>query len=113
MDLNINTVQQRIIIELFDDICPITCKNFRELCLGFVRKDQSRISYINTEFHRVVKGQYIQGGDIRKMTDSAESNSCSVFDKGEFADESFEFKHREPGMLGMCRRGGFANTNEC
>lgn len=47
------------------------------------------------------------------MTDTAESNSCSVFDKGEFADESFEFKHREPGMLGMCRRGGFANTNEC
>ena len=22
-------------------------------------------------------------------------------------------KHNEPGMLGMCKKGGFANTNEC
>lgn len=32
---------------------------------------------------------------------------------GEFADESFEIKHTEPGLLGMCKRNGIANTNQC
>ena len=31
---------------------------------------------------------------------------------GEFADESFEVKHTEPGLLGMCKRDGVAHTNE-
>lgn len=36
----------------------------------------------------------------------------STFD-GEFADESFHVKHTEPGLLGMCKRGNTANSNEC
>ena len=32
---------------------------------------------------------------------------------GEFEDESFHVKHTEIGMLGMCKRGGLSNTNEC
>lgn len=32
---------------------------------------------------------------------------------GEFADESFQIKHSEPGLLGMCKRGGVPNSNEC
>ena len=30
-----------------------------------------------------------------------------------FEDESFAFKHSEPGMVGMCRSRDLANTNEC
>jgi hypothetical protein len=30
-----------------------------------------------------------------------------------FNDESFALKHSEPGMLGMCKKNGLANTNEC
>lgn len=40
------------------------------------------------------------------------AGACSIFD-GEFADESFEVKHTEPGLIGMCKRNGIANTNEC
>lgn len=36
----------------------------------------------------------------------------SIYD-GEFADESFEIKHTEPGLLGMCKRNGIADTNQC
>ena len=41
------------------------------------------------------------------------TDSASIFPDGEFADESFEVKHQEAGLLGMCKRGGYANTNEC
>ena len=39
--------------------------------------------------------------------------SYSAFDEGEFADESFSVKHTEPGLLGMCKRNDYNNTNEC
>ena len=32
---------------------------------------------------------------------------------GEFADESFQIKHSEPGLIGMCKRGGVPHSNEC
>lgn len=64
---------QKIIIELFDDICPKTCENFRQLCSGFAKTDKDtgavvteKQSYVNTEIHRVVKGMYAQGGDLSK-----------------------------------------------
>ena len=39
--------------------------------------------------------------------------SYSTFDEGEFADERFRVKHPEPGLLGMCKRNDYNNTNEC
>lgn len=60
---------QRVIFELFDEHCPKTCENFRQLCCGVVRKElkgDGKIGYVNSLFHRVVKGQFIQGGDICK-----------------------------------------------
>ena len=37
----------------------------------------------------------------------------SIFDEGIHPDESFQIKHTQPGLLGMCKESGFANTNEC
>lgn len=42
-----------------------------------------------------------------------DSKPCSIFENGEFADESFAHKHDEVGLIGMCKRSGYANTNEC
>ena len=28
-------VPSKVVIELFDDVCPKTCENFRQLCKGF------------------------------------------------------------------------------
>lgn len=103
---------EKVLIELFDDICPKTCENFRQLCVGFKRvADQKLISYVNTDFDRVVKGKFITCGDIKRLFGLP--GSFSTFEEGEFADESFAKKHDEPGLLGMCQRSGYANTNEC
>lgn len=51
---------EKVLIELFDDICPKTCENFRQLCVGTKRKaDQKLISYQNTDIDRVVKGKFV------------------------------------------------------
>ena len=68
--LKLNTGAQlpsKVVIELFEDICPKTCANFKALCEGFKPKNGSEtLSYSGTEFHRVVKGMYIQGGNLAK-----------------------------------------------
>jgi peptidyl-prolyl cis-trans isomerase-like 6 len=58
------SVPEKVIIELFEDVCPITCKNFKQLCQGFKRADNKNLCYTNTYFERVVKGEFIQGGNI-------------------------------------------------
>jgi hypothetical protein len=35
----------KVLIELFEDVCPITTKNFKELCKGFVREDKKTVGY--------------------------------------------------------------------
>jgi|TARA_B110001450_G_C17530973_1_gene444677 hypothetical protein len=63
--MNINTganVPSKVIIELFTDICPKTCANFKQLCEGYTNEEDKtaeKIGYAGTEFHRVVKGMYI------------------------------------------------------
>jgi hypothetical protein len=60
---------EKVIVELFDDVCPVTCKNFRELCKGFEREDKKKLGYTGCYFDRIVKGQYIQGGNIGNVLD--------------------------------------------
>lgn len=57
----------RIIFELFNDLCPRTCENFRALCTGEkgVSSSSGRKLYYKTcPFHRVIKNFIIQGGDF-------------------------------------------------
>lgn len=119
--MKVNTgasISSKVVIELFDEIAPKTCENFRELCRGFQRLDEKtgepagdKISYTGTEFHRVVKGMYCQAGDITKVFPKL-GQGFSIYG-GEFADESFSVRHTEPGLIGMCKRNGIPDTNEC
>jgi len=57
----------RIIFELFSDLCPITCENFRALCTGekgIGKTTGKPLHYKGIIFHRVVRDFMIQGGDF-------------------------------------------------
>jgi cyclophilin family peptidyl-prolyl cis-trans isomerase len=58
--MNINTgasAPSKFVIELFSDICPKICENFKQLCEGYSKsndKAAEKMGYVGIEFHRVV-----------------------------------------------------------
>jgi cyclophilin family peptidyl-prolyl cis-trans isomerase len=90
----------RIVIELFSLGSPKTVKNFTTLC--------HNKKYINTQFHRVIQGFMVQGGDIVNQ-DGSGVYSIYGGEGTTFEDESFALKHSEPGIVSMANSG--PNTN--
>jgi cyclophilin family peptidyl-prolyl cis-trans isomerase len=106
MNIASEGVTEKVVFELFNHLAPKACHNFMSLCQGFKREaDNEEITYVDTEIHRIVPDMFIQGGKVKAM-------GCASVFGAEFEDESFHVKHTEKGLLGMCRREGFAHTNE-
>lgn len=98
-------------IELFDDICPKTCENFRSLCTGergTGKMTGKPLHYKGVKFHRVIKGFMIQGGDFSQGTGQGGE---SIYG-GTFEDESFQCKHDSPFLLSMANRGKDTNGSQ-
>lgn len=93
----IETTQGSFEVELFGDKAPKTVENF----LGLAEKGY----YNGTQFHRVIKGFMIQGGDPTATGAGGESIWGKSF-KDEF-DPSLKFDQK--GILAMANRG--PNTN--
>ncbi|EKM57164.1 uncharacterized protein PHACADRAFT_254745 [Phanerochaete carnosa HHB-10118-sp] len=93
----------RLIFRLFDDICPKTAQNFRELATG-----QRGFGYAGSEIHRVVADFMIQGGDITRRDGSGGKSIYGEF----FEDENFRLLHNRPGLLSMANRGPNTNSSQ-
>lgn len=83
----------RLLIELYTDQCPKTVANFVTLVEGTGKQ-----RYKDCPVHRVVKGGYIQTGDVVDGTGAGNAGYT-------FADESFAVKHEQPGVVGMANLG--------
>lgn len=77
----------RIIIELYYDHVPVTVQNFLEICVG---KD---LTYEKCLVHRIVKGQFLETGDITKGTGRG---GFSIYGET-FHEENHMLKHTRSG----------------
>lgn len=101
----------RIVFELFSDVCPKTCENFRALCtgeLGTSEKTGNTLHYKGALFHRVVKDFVIQGGDFTKFDGTGGE---SIYG-GVFPDENLQIKHDKEFLLSMANRGKDTNGSQ-
>ena len=101
----------KVIIELFDNICPKSCENFIRLCKGEEMKGEQPLRYLNSPIHRVVPGGWISCGDI---IDGSGTNSLSVFADDTFEDESFSVNFSNPhgGIVGYASSGPHTNGSQ-
>jgi len=101
----------RIIFELFADVTPKTCENFRALCtgeLGSSKLSNRPLHYKLSKFHRVIKGFMCQGGDFTQGSGFGGESIYGI----NFPDENFKKKHTSEGLLCMANKGPNTNSSQ-
>jgi peptidylprolyl isomerase len=95
---------------LFDDITPLTSKNFLALCVGSHKSPTTGkpLHYKGCSFHRIIPDFMVQGGDI---TSGNGRGGESIYGAS-FKDENFIVKHDKPFLLSMANCGKDTNSSQ-
>ncbi len=104
MKLKIKNEEYVVELKLYDNVVPLTCKNFRHIA----KKGIKNKKYDNSIFHRVIPGFMIQGGDI---INGNGTGSVSIYGDN-FEDENFKIKHTKKGLLSMANSGPDSNGSQ-
>ena len=105
LDVSVDgVVEGTLMVELFTDLAPKTCANFKAFIEGHPTLAGK---YSGCPIHRIVKDGWIQTGDV---VDGTGKGCVSIYGK-QFADETFAVKHDKPGILAMANSG--PHTNGC
>ena len=97
-----------VVMQLFKNVVPRTCENFRQLCTGEGGRSKvsgKMLTYSGSAFHRVIRGFMAQGGDFTKGNGTGGESIYGT----KFADENFILKHDEKYLLSSANAG--RNTN--
>lgn len=100
----------RVVVELFEDLCPQACANFVKLCQGGTAGAGVAFNYQNSVVHRVVENGWFQCGDI---VDNSGANSVSSTGTP-IPDECFsvDFGEERGGVLGYVNSGPHSNGSQ-
>eukprot|EP00871_Galdieria_phlegrea_P000986 jgi/Galph1/1889/GphlegSOOS_G557.1 len=100
MSVTLHTTHGDIKIEIFCDLTPKAAENFLVLCASGY--------YTGTQFHRLISGFIVQGGDPT----GTGKGGTSIWQEP-FANEVVEtLRFNRPGMVAMANKGPCTNQSQ-
>jgi len=100
----------KLVFELFADVVPKTCFNFKALCTAECGTscEGRKLTFEGALVHRIVPNGWIQGGDIYNGNGDGGESVFGPF----FEDENFAVSHSSRGILGMANQGRHTNGSQ-
>ena len=104
---------ERVVVELFEEAAPNCCANFAALCDGSKGKAKGSglpLCYRGVRLHRLVPGQFVQGGDFVKGNGAGGESVWG----GVFKDEkgALALKLDRRGLVAMSNTGKNSNGSQ-